>query len=87
MPQLRGTSSLSRLYWRTDIGFSKLIALDKGTGKMRLRSLWLSAEVLNLLAKNNLVSYSYVQDINGLTYAVPNYLSQRLLNLRVVARF
>lgn len=89
-PEFRGTSKLSRLFWRTDIGFSKLIALDplpSGEGRVRLRSLWLSFEVLNLLAKNNLVSYSYVQDINAVSYAVPNFLSQRLFNLRAVASF
>ncbi len=86
-PQFRGTTKLSRLYWRTDIGFAKLIALDAGEGKVRLRSLWLSFEVLNLLAKNNLISYNYVQDTDGITYAVPNYLSQRIFNLRAVATF
>jgi hypothetical protein len=25
--------------------------------------------------------------VNGRTYAVPNYLSQRVVNLRVIARF
>ncbi len=86
-PAFRGTSKLSRLFWRTDIGFAKLIALDTGEGRVRLRSLWISFEVLNLLAKNNLVSYSYVQDTDAITYAVPNYLSQRVFNLRVAATF
>ncbi len=87
VPAFRGTSALTRLYWRTDIGFSKLIEFTKGTAAVRLRSLRLSAEVLNLLGKNNLVSYNYVQDVNGFTYAVPNYLSQRLLNVRLMAQF
>jgi Carboxypeptidase regulatory-like domain/TonB-dependent Receptor Plug Domain len=86
-PKFRGTTKLSRLYWRTDIGFAKLIALDAGEGKVRLRSLWISFEILNLLAKNNLISYNYVQDNDGITYAVPNYLSQRIFNLRAVATF
>lgn len=86
-PEFRGTTKLSRLYWRTDIGFSKLIALEAGDGPVRLRSLWISFEVLNLLAKSNLVSYSYVQDADAVTYAVPNYLSQRVFNLRVTANF
>lgn len=89
-PEYRGTQKLSRMYWRTDIGFSKLLVINPlpaGEGGLRLRSLWLSFEVLNLLAKNNLVSYSYVQDINAVSYAVPNFLSQRLFNLRAVATF
>ncbi|MBC7447175.1 MAG: TonB-dependent receptor [Hymenobacteraceae bacterium] len=86
-PAFRGTAKLSRLFWRTDIGFAKLIALEAGEGRIRLRSLWISFEVLNLLAKNNLVSYSYVQDTDAITYAVPNYLTQRIFNLRLAAAF
>ncbi|WP_262922906.1 hypothetical protein [Hymenobacter cellulosilyticus] len=43
--------------------------------------------MLNVLAANNVAGYSYVQDVSGRTYAVPNYLSQRVVNLRVIARF
>lgn len=73
-------------YKRVDIGFSKLITLNDGT-KNGLESLWLSLEILNLIDANNVVSYNYIKDINRVTYAVPNYLSSRLLNLRMVARF
>lgn len=86
-PAFRGTTELTRLYWRTDIGFSKVIVVAAGEHSRGLRSLWLTAEILNLLAKNNLVSYNYVQDLSGITYAVPNYLSQRIFNLRAVASF
>ncbi len=87
VPEFRGISKLSRLFWRTDIGFSKLLVLNPSEGRTRLRSLWLSFEVLNLLQKNNLVSYSYVQDNDAVTYAVPNYLTGRIYNLRVAANF
>ena len=75
-------------YKRVDIGFSKLITLNDLTGtKKGLETLWLGLEVLNLLAANNVVSYNYIEDVNQVTYAVPNYLSSRLVNLRFVARF
>ncbi|KAA5547743.1 TonB-dependent receptor [Adhaeribacter rhizoryzae] len=75
-------------YKRVDIGFSKLITLrHDNESKFGLESLWLGLEVLNLLATNNVVSYNYVQDVNQITYAVPNYLSSRLLNLRFITRF
>ncbi|WP_233507405.1 TonB-dependent receptor [Adhaeribacter pallidiroseus] len=76
-------------YRRVDVGFSKLLtfrASESGSGKS-LESLWLSLEVLNLIAANNVVSYSYLKDIYNVTYAVPNYLSSRLVNLRFIARF
>jgi hypothetical protein len=75
-------------YRRVDIGFSKLITLTDLTGtKKGLESLWLGLEVLNLLAANNVISYNYIEDVNQVTYAVPNYLSSRLVNVRVIARF
>ncbi|WBA43047.1 TonB-dependent receptor [Hymenobacter canadensis] len=87
--QERGTTKLSRAYWRVDLGFSKVLTLNTEPDRRlgRLESLWLGLEVLNVLARNNVAGYSYIQDLNGRTYAVPNYLSQRLVNLRVIARF
>jgi hypothetical protein len=79
-----------RSYLRPDIGFSKLITLrdaSNSSSRNPLESLWISLEVLNLVAASNLVSYSFVQDINGAKYAVPNYLSARTVNLRFIARF
>ncbi|WP_066835423.1 TonB-dependent receptor [Rufibacter ruber] len=77
------------LYKRIDIGFSKLITLagtPEGNG-VGLKSLWLSLEVLNLIAANNVISYNYIKDFNNTTYAVPNYLTGRLVNLRFIAKF
>ncbi|MDX5481780.1 MAG: TonB-dependent receptor [Hymenobacteraceae bacterium] len=77
-------------YKRVDIGFSKVIVLESELverSKVSLESLWIGLEVLNLIDANNRVSYTYVQDVNGLTYAVPNFLTGRRLNLRFVAKF
>ncbi|MCX2739196.1 TonB-dependent receptor [Pontibacter anaerobius] len=79
-----------RSYKRVDIGFSKVIVVESDVVKQRkfgLESLWVGLEVLNLIDAKNRVSYNYVSDVNGVTYAVPNYLSGRRLNLRVVAKF
>ncbi|PJJ60400.1 TonB-dependent receptor [Hymenobacter chitinivorans] len=90
LPEERGTTKLTRSYKRVDLGFSKVLSLNN-TGETRrpghLESLWLGLEILNVLAANNVAGYSYVQDVNARTYAVPNYLSQRIVNLRVIARF
>jgi len=89
LPELRGTSALTRSYKRADLGFSKVVALnnqpDRPAGK--LESLWIGLEVLNVLGANNVGGYSYIQDLNGRTYSVPNYLSQRVVNMRVIGRF
>jgi hypothetical protein len=89
LPQYRGDGALTSAYQRVDIGFSKVVSL-RATPKAHLaslESLWLSLEILNILGANNVAGYSYLQDVNGRTYAVPSYLSQRLLNLRAIARF
>ncbi|WP_133272878.1 TonB-dependent receptor plug domain-containing protein [Hymenobacter radiodurans] len=91
LPEERGTTKLSRSYKRVDLGVSKVLTLRNDVNTPRrvgqLESLWLGLEILNVLAANNVGGYSYLQDVNGDTYSVPNYLSQRLVNLRVIARF
>jgi len=79
-------------YRRVDIGFSKEFIGEhtKFSSKNPLRafkSLWLTLEVLNLVQVNNTVSYIWVTDIYGRQYAVPNYLTPRQLNVKLVARF
>jgi hypothetical protein len=89
LPQYRGGSGLTATYQRVDIGFSKVVSL-RTTVKPHvysLESLWLGLEILNILGANNVAGYSYLQDVNGRTYGVPSYLSQRVVNARVIARF
>ncbi|RLD59706.1 MAG: TonB-dependent receptor [Bacteroidetes bacterium] len=79
-------------YRRVDIGFSKEIIGEHSrfSSKNPLRgfkSLWLTLEVLNLLQINNTVSYTWVTDVTGRMYAVPNYLTPRQLNVKLIARF
>jgi hypothetical protein len=89
LPDLRGTSDQVRSYKRVDLGFSKVVSLSSGPKAhiYNLESLWLGLEILNVLGANNVAGYSYLQDVNGRTYSVPSYLSQRVVNLRVIARF
>jgi hypothetical protein len=79
-------------YRRVDIGFSKEIIGEhtRFSPKNPFRffnTLWITAEVLNLLQVNNTVSYIWVTDIYGTQWAVPNYLTPRQLNVKLVARF
>ena len=88
-PDLRGINLLQRSYKRVDLGFSKVVGL-RTTPKPHLysfESVWIGLEILNVLGANNVAGYSYLQDVNGVTYSVPSYLSQRVVNLRVIARF
>ncbi len=81
-------------YKRVDIGFSTLL-LD-GARKDRprysffrnVKSMWMSLEVFNLLGIQNTLSYLWIQDqSSGRTYAVPNRLTRRLLNVKLVTSF
>ncbi len=76
-------------YKRVDIGFSKIIIGGKKT-KLKskvFKKLWLGADVFNLLQINNVISYLWVKDFNNNTFGVPNYLTGRLLNVRLVGHF
>jgi hypothetical protein len=78
-------------YRRVDIGFSAVVksANKKSTFKLlnTFNSIWVSAEVFNLLDINNTVSYLWVADISGREYAVPNYLTSRQLNAKLIFTF
>lgn len=85
-------------YRRVDIGFSKvLIGGDTTRHKKhskkvtalskKLETLWLEVDVFNLLQINNVIGYIWVKDFNNNTYGVPNYLTGRRLNLKLVGKF
>lgn len=68
-------------YKRVDIGFSKLILKKK-----QFESLWIGINILNVLGVKNVISYNWIADTDGLEYAVPNHLSGRFLNLRMIIK-
>jgi hypothetical protein len=49
--------------------------------------MWVSMEVFNLLGISNTISYLWLKDFFNTTYAVPNYLTTRRLNLRLQVNF
>jgi len=79
-------------YFRVDIGFSKQL-ISKATffsPKNPLRvfeSAWISLEIFNLLQHLNVVSYTWIEDIYGRPYPVPNRLTPRQVNVKLVANF
>ncbi|MFM2286276.1 MAG: hypothetical protein RLZZ543_1773 [Bacteroidota bacterium] len=79
-------------YRRVDIGVSKQFIragkpLPKTSPLHSLKTLTLSLEVFNLLGVNNTVSYIWIKDVTNRTYGIPNYLTNRLLNVRLQASF
>lgn len=78
-------------YRRLDIGFSKVLIGPETRSSSQLlkqvEDLSLSLEVLNLLDINNTVSYFWVSSHSGDMFAVPNYLTNRKLNLKLTVKF
>lgn len=76
-------------YKRVDIGMSYRL-LDNTeyiyrTGLYQyIKNIWLGIDAFNLLDINNVNSYYWVSDIYNNNFAVPNYLTGRQLNLRVL---
>lgn len=46
---------------------------------------WLGVDCFNLFGINNVSSYYWITDVAGTQYAVPNYLTGRQLNVRLIA--
>ncbi|AHM58844.1 TonB-dependent receptor family protein [Flammeovirgaceae bacterium 311] len=72
-------------YHRVDIGLSKIINFRRP--EFAVRSLWLGVEILNLFGNNNVISYSWIRDFGNRQYAVPNTLTSRFFNVKLVAQF
>lgn len=79
-------------YIRIDVGFSALL-LDMETKKRpespfnTFKSIWATLEVFNLIDRDNTISYLLIKDFSNTVFALPNRLTPRLLNLKLVARF
>ena len=85
----------SSFYRRLDIGFSKDIInseTDKSKFKQnsllhKVKHMWIAFEVFNLLDISNTTNYSWIKDVTGRQYSVPNFLTSRRLNLKLVVKF
>ncbi len=79
-------------YRRVDAGFAYNVIKENREFKRKnvfnnLKEMWIFLEVFNLLQIQNTVSYTWVQDVTGNMYAIPNYLTNRQINVRLQIRF
>ena len=75
-------------YKRADIGLSyRLVNNENKTHGKTFRNVWLGLDCLNLFGINNVNSYYWITDVTSHQYAVPNYLTGRLINARVQFEF
>ncbi len=77
-------------YRRVDIGLSRLLVggedkIMKSKALRSFKNIWLGVDCFNLFGIQNVNSYYWVNDINNQQWAVPNYLTGRLINVRISA--
>lgn len=65
-------------YRRVDIGFSKIFNDWK-----KVKEFTIAAEILNLTGSENVISYTWIEDVYDQQFAVPNSLSARFLNIKL----
>ena len=76
-----------RAYRRVDLGISyRLMKEDKERDRKwwNVRNIWIGLDAFNILDVNNVNSYYWVTDITNNQYAVPNYLTGRQINARIL---
>jgi hypothetical protein len=80
-------------YIRIDLGFSVLLLDTEKTNRRshspfrNFDNIWASFEVFNLIDRDNTISYLLIKDFTNTVFAMPNRLTPRLINLKLVARF
>ncbi len=86
--ELEKNSFRAPAYKRVDIGMSyRLLDNSDRSKKSIFKNIWLGVDALNLLGINNVNSYYWVTDVTSHQYAVPNYLTGRQINGRVLFEF
>jgi hypothetical protein len=80
-------------YIRVDLGISALL-LEANKQNRRsyspfknIESIWASLEIFNLIDRANTISYLLVKDFQNNTFAMPNRLTPRLINLKLMVKW
>jgi hypothetical protein len=77
-------------YFRVDLGMSyDFLGKSKSRHefwKKNFSQALISLEIFNLLGINNVLSKQWIQDVSGKYYSIPNYLTQRRFNLKLILR-
>lgn len=79
-------------YFRVDVGFSALLLSDKSQRRSHapfraFDNIWASLEVFNIIDRANIISYQLIKDFANNTFSIPNRLTPRLINFKLLARF
>ncbi|EFZ35998.1 TonB-dependent receptor [Hoylesella oralis ATCC 33269] len=86
--EIENNSFRAPAYKRADIGMSyRLLNNEHKTSNSIFRNIWLGIDCLNLFGISNVNSYYWITDVTNHQYAVPNYLTGRQINARILCEF
>jgi hypothetical protein len=79
-------------YIRVDAGFSAQLLSEQSKRRSHspfrsFKNIWASFEVFNLIDRRNTISFQLIKDFANNVYAIPNRLTPRLVNFKIVGRF
>lgn len=80
-------------YIRCDIGFSALLLSEERSNRRshspfrNFDNIWASLEVFNIIDRANTISYLQIKDFSNTVFLLPNRLTPRLVNFKIVARW
>ena len=79
-------------YFRADIGLSWQFINDASISNPKnplrvFKAAYLTFEIFNIFNYYNIISFTYIKDIDGNPYRVPNYLTPRLFNVKLRFEF
>lgn len=79
-------------YFRVDVGFSALLLSQKAQRRAHspfksFDNIWVSFEIFNMIDRSNVISYQLIKDFSNTTFTIPNRLTPRLVNFKLLARF
>lgn len=79
-------------YRRVDLGISYRLLKNEdrhlhSSFARAFRNIWLGIDAFNILGINNVNSYYWITDNTNTQYAVPNYLTGRQINARILFEF
>lgn len=79
-------------YIRVDAGFSAQLLSEKSKRRSHspfkdFQNIWASFEVFNLIDRRNTISFQLIKDFANNVFAIPNRLTPRLVNFKIVGRF
>jgi hypothetical protein len=81
-----------RDYRRADVGFSKIVIDNKQKSNAKkwlgnFKELAIGVEIFNLFNNQNAITNTWVRDVYSKNqYAIPNYMTTRVFNIKLTAK-